>query len=225
MSKRFFPLTFTFLALSTGATFGQGSLTPPSGPAPSMKTLGQIEPRVIIEKLPFRIAASGSYYVAANLTVPAAASGISIEADNVTLDLGGFAIHGESGSLQAILIAAGRSDVLIKNGSITAGQAGIEGTAAARVTIEKVRIVSTGGAGISLGTEATVKDCHATGNDGPGIRVHAASTVAGSQSSFNFGNGIEADQKSSIRDCSATSNVESASAISVQSRERARLTT
>ena len=58
------------LALTAVSIFAQGSLTPPAGPAPSMKTLGQIEPRVPIEKLPFKIVASGAYYVTTNLLVP-----------------------------------------------------------------------------------------------------------------------------------------------------------
>src|SRR5262245_56387667 len=121
----------TLLSLATTAlfatgAFAQGSLTPPTGPAPSMKTLGQIEPRVPIEKLPFKISASGSYYVGANLVI-ASGGGISIEADNVTLDLGGFNVRGDATSLQAVVIATGRSNISIKNGSITGSQLGIDG--------------------------------------------------------------------------------------------------
>ena len=76
--------------IATASIFSQGSLTPPTGPAPSMKTLGQIEPRVPIEKLPFTISAPGAYYVAANLAVPANSTGITIDANQVTLDLNGF---------------------------------------------------------------------------------------------------------------------------------------
>src|SRR5437667_49820 len=43
--------------------FGQGSLTPPGPPAPSMKSLAQIEPRTPISSLPFTINAAGSYYL------------------------------------------------------------------------------------------------------------------------------------------------------------------
>src|SRR5688572_617629 len=171
-------MTRTFLSLATTAlltagAFAQGSLTPPSGPAPSMKTLGQIEPRVPIEKLPFKISASGSYYVGANLVI-ASGSGISIEADNVTVDLGGFNMRGDPTSLQAIVIATGRSDVSIKNGSITGSQLGIDGAGASRVHVQNVRVTGANGAGISLGAEASVEGCVASDNEGTGIKVGVA---------------------------------------------------
>jgi hypothetical protein len=69
----------------------QGPLTPPPGaPAPTMKTLEQIEPRTPISALPFTISSPGSYYVSGDLVVVANQHGISIDASNVTLDLGGF---------------------------------------------------------------------------------------------------------------------------------------
>src|SRR5579883_2653298 len=43
---------------------------------------------------PFIISQSGSYKLTSNLKVPAGLTGIRINADNVTLDLGGFAITG-----------------------------------------------------------------------------------------------------------------------------------
>jgi len=53
-----FPL---LLALSLPRAFAQGSLTPPGAPAPTMKSLDQIEPRTPISSLPFTISSSGSY--------------------------------------------------------------------------------------------------------------------------------------------------------------------
>jgi hypothetical protein len=59
-----------------------------------MKTLEQIEPRTPIAALPFTISSPGSYYVTGNLAGVANQDGIIINADNVTLDLGGFEIVG-----------------------------------------------------------------------------------------------------------------------------------
>ena len=39
--------------------FAQGSLTPPGAPAPTMKTLAQIEPRMPISSAPFTISVPG----------------------------------------------------------------------------------------------------------------------------------------------------------------------
>src|SRR6185437_1380639 len=41
--------------LAQFSSFGQGALTPPGGPAPTMKTLSQIEPRTPISSAPFTI--------------------------------------------------------------------------------------------------------------------------------------------------------------------------
>src|SRR5262245_25481316 len=71
--------------------FAQGALTPPGAPAPTMKTLAQIEPRTPISSAPFTISSPGSYYLTTNVTV-STGDAITITVNNVTLDLNGFTI-------------------------------------------------------------------------------------------------------------------------------------
>ncbi|MDB6125709.1 MAG: hypothetical protein JWQ71_4702 [Pedosphaera sp.] len=77
------------------SSFGQGSLTPPGAPAPTMKSLDQIEARTIITSLPYVITNAGSYYLTGNLTGVAGTNGITIIVDNVSIDLNGFSYTGD----------------------------------------------------------------------------------------------------------------------------------
>jgi hypothetical protein len=99
--------------------FAQGSLTPPGAPAPTMKTLAQIEPRTPISSAPFTITNAGSYYLTTNLTV-ASGDAITIAINGVTLDLNGFSVSSTAASANGcgILINAGLSDLTILKGHI-----------------------------------------------------------------------------------------------------------
>src|SRR5689334_13892270 len=74
--------------------YSQGTLTPPGPPAPSMKTLSEIEPRIAISSLPLTIVTPGSYYLTGNLS--ATSTGITVTARDVTIDLNGFTLTGDS---------------------------------------------------------------------------------------------------------------------------------
>src|SRR5262245_18736270 len=92
-----FVLVLAVSLFRPASSFGQGSLTPPGPPAPTFKTLEQIEPRTPITNLPILIFQSGAYYLTTNLTAGAGGGGITITGDNITLDLGGFALIGVPG--------------------------------------------------------------------------------------------------------------------------------
>src|ERR1035437_6414776 len=104
------------------SAFSQGTLTPPGAPAPTMKTLAQIEPRTPISSAPFTIITSGSYYLSTNLTVTSG-DAITIAANGVTLDLNGFTIASTAASAtgNGILLNGSLSDITIVNGHIRSG--------------------------------------------------------------------------------------------------------
>jgi hypothetical protein len=110
------PLFVVGLFMTAPRIFGQGPLTPPGAPAPTMKALDQIEPRTPITSIPVTIAAPGSSYLAGNLTGVAGSNGITINADDVTLDLNGFSLIGVASSLNGILVSGIRANTRIYNG-------------------------------------------------------------------------------------------------------------
>src|SRR4026207_2425626 len=95
---------FGALMLSAIAVFAQGNLAPPGAPAPTMKTLQQIEPRAAISLLAFTINQSRPHYLTTNLAGASGQSGITIAAHNVTVDLGGFELAGVAGSASGVTV-------------------------------------------------------------------------------------------------------------------------
>src|SRR5947208_12929130 len=77
------------------STLAQGSLTPPGAPAPTFKTLSQVEPRFPISDFQTNLTIPGSYYLTANLFAGTNTNdGINIRTNisNITIDLNGVSI-------------------------------------------------------------------------------------------------------------------------------------
>src|SRR5689334_14686480 len=89
-----FGLLLSTLNACLSTCHAQGSLTPPGAPAPTMKTLSQVEPRTPISSLPYTITNPGSFYVTTNLNYSGAGNGITVSSGNVTIDLNGFTLQG-----------------------------------------------------------------------------------------------------------------------------------
>jgi hypothetical protein len=96
-----------------------GSLNPPAGPtAGTMKTLEDVEPRKAIRQadIPLTISASGSYYLAENVSYSGGRC-IQVTAHDVTLDLSGFTLNGNGSGTYGIYLSACRN-VEIRNGVV-----------------------------------------------------------------------------------------------------------
>src|SRR5260370_19075271 len=122
--------------------FAQGSLTPPGAPGPTMKTLSQIEPRTPISSLPFTISAPGAYYVTTNLTGVTGTNGITIAANDVSLDLKGFSVLAVAGANDAIIVSGNRTNLWFGNGTVRGwGMEGIDGTTAQSSVFTDLKII------------------------------------------------------------------------------------
>jgi len=218
-------------AVIAGNVWAQGSLTPSPGvPAPTMKTLEQVEPRIDLATVTgdatyhHVITNSGSYYLSDNLAVTNV-SGIYINAAGVTLDLNGFEIsrtYTSGGS--GILIGGSIDGATVRNGTIIGFNIGI--SASGSCLLENLVVSECEGEGIQAGNHSRIINCHALENTGSGIFTGDGSALtacntysngavgiyAGSNSylnacgsSYNTGwYGIYADAGSSLRDCTST---------------------
>jgi len=215
-----------------------GSLDPPGGAITgTMKDLETVEPRKAIrnnlDASPVTITSRGSYYLAENIFALPSQDGIRIDAFEVTLDLNGFSIVGntDTGSNNGVFVVANRHNVTIKNGTIGPfTQDGISATSSEQVVLENLRLLANS-TGARLGDFARVTDCIANDNQNDGIQVGAGSIVsrcivtdngndafdsairAGTGSLVescmalsNTGNGIRATNGSIVRGCTSRSN-------------------
>ena len=209
--------------LAAGALFAgkanAGPLTPPPGPiAP---TPGP-EPRIPIGPgttpgdgtTTFRISQPGSYYLQANVQGESAAKmGITIAANNVTLDLNGFALIGTggTGTARGIVTSGERSNITIRNGTITnwsgSGIDLISGSTSSNSLIEGVIASDNGFRGIQTSNrQSVVRACVARRNTSTGIAVGTAGVVTGCAAEENGFAGITTGPGSLVTECVARAN-------------------
>lgn len=128
------------LALAAERALPQGNLNPPGSPAPTFKTLQQVEPCTPISSLPITLSQAGSYYLTTNLTGVAGQHGITITGSRVTLDLMGFELRGGPGPPSGILMNPATSPHILNGSIVSWGQDGINGTNGGGGTIELLRV-------------------------------------------------------------------------------------
>jgi len=227
--------TFAFCLLPFAffiSCFAQGSLTPPGAPAPTMKSLDQVEPRMPIASLPFFIANPGAYYLTTNLTGISGTNGITIAANDVMLDLRGFSLVGVSGSLSGVKVSASNfandahTNLFIANGVIRNWDAnGINAGQAYNCRFDNLQLSTNKVDGLNCGDYTLVTHCLAFGNGSYGFEsfdslfedccaslnnndgFHAShSRVVNCVSQGNGASGISAFNGSSVSDCRVADN-------------------
>ena len=112
---------FLWVMIMTAWVGAQGPLTPPGAPAPTMKSLDEIEARTPITNLPYVITQSGSYYVTGNLTCSAPSNGIEVgsSVNSAVIDLNGFTLTGPGAVGGSGIYAEGKTNQLVvRNGCI-----------------------------------------------------------------------------------------------------------
>jgi hypothetical protein len=180
-----------------------------------MKTLdqlwqqsAQVEPRTAITALPFTISKPGSYYLTTNLIGSAGLDGITIAANNVTVDLVGFALTGVAGSGAGIMVSDSRTNLTIRNGAVTGwGSHGIYAYDAFSSQFLELRLARNQGWGLTSGERSTIRDCTANENAYTGISANYHSLISGCMVTGNGTGGLEAGLGGTLRDCAAVNNL------------------
>jgi parallel beta-helix repeat protein len=171
------------------SAFSQGSLTPPGSPAPTLKTLQQVEPRTDLQVLYTQnhdgvsddttaeivIAQPGSYYMSQNLAVTRNI-GILVSTAGVTIDLNGFRISG-LGSGTGISFTADWET--LRNGSISGFTIGVSVSAVNACSFRDLVISSIGTNGInaSSANACSFRDVVVSDSSSSGISAGSNSLV------------------------------------------------
>jgi hypothetical protein len=203
--------------LAPTSVSAQGSLTPPGIPAPTMRSLDQIEPRTPINATTtpgnggalFIISTAGSYYLTGNVTGVASKAGIAITVNDVTIDLGGFTMTGVALATSAIAFS-NLDRIHIRNGRVQSWPAaGLNGIGGDGARLDNVVCEANGAQGAQLGMNAVVTHSffrNNTGANGSGLQVDNGSVVTHCTSRGNALHGFAIGNDCEVSDCTALSN-------------------
>lgn len=162
----------------------------PSGPPSS--TSGVLRPGTPITSLPYTITTPGSYYLVGNLT-GVSGHGITIASDDVSLDLGGFALIGGPGTQNGVNVSGAiyRKGIIVQNGIARGwGGTGFQLQFVVSGLFDSLTAESNAQWGFVLNNGSSLTHCAANNNTGSGINA-AFSSVSDCVANTNGGHGFQ----------------------------------
>lgn len=208
------PLTAAAV-LAAGTLAAAGPIAPPAGPVcPTSRTLAEIEPRKPLsaantpgdEVSVFTITQPGTYYLTGDVIAPANAAGITVLAPDVTIDLGGFMIRGETGSASGI-VALGADRLVVRSGRINGTSShGIYAESSTNCAVQDVTVDGCSGPGFLMGAGSTFDRCTARACGGSGFDLRAGCIARQCVAANNLGAGFAAAGQCEIIACTAREN-------------------
>ncbi len=214
-------LAISSLFVLSGSLFPQGTLAPPGAPAPTMKTLDQLdaklEPRIAVNAANtpgdatslFKITQPGSYYLTGNIAGVSGKHGIAIASSGVTLDLNGFEVVGVAGSLDGVSSTVmNLANIAVTNGTVRKwGGDGINFSTsfANNCRVMDVSTSDNTGNGLHAARDLTAVNCAARNNASNGIMT-VEGAISNCQASGNSGTGIVTFSGAMISNCVVSGN-------------------
>ena len=197
-----------FAQFVVATSFAQGPLTPPGAPAPTMKTLQQIEPRTPVGP-GTDIVQPGSYYLTTNVI-----GTVFINSSGVTLDLMGFQIVNGGVSVTNPAV----NGAVIRNGIIrnTSSGASVDGFVtdsvfSRNVLVENVVILDSNFQGVRAGVGWTLRNVVVQGSSNVGIQgltdVTLEHCTVRSNGLSGVGNGINLQARARVINTVSDNNV------------------
>lgn len=189
-----------------------GDLNPPPGPpAPTFKTLTEVEPRRAVFDnggAPISLQVPGEYFLAENIF--ATGNAIEIRAGGITLDLNGFDVRGDLNGTSdfGILVTVSASQTFrVKNGAIRNFEgAGIRSEdTIVPVIVEEIR-VDRCGLGIDLDGPGVIRRCLVQNSTSNGFRLDGRATLDSCIALDNGGDGFFLGGRSLLTRCTAHDN-------------------
>ena len=171
---------------------------------------------------PFVIDEPGSYYFTKNiLSSVLNANGITIDANNVMIDLNGYALQGDPNvnTGDGIHVMAEHSNIVVKNGSIEGwGDDGIDASSAYQTIFRNLKLSDNGMIGVVSDFNSLISNCSAVNNGDEGIKADEGSIIVACTAALNVGNGIQTSQGCLVIRCTSFENTEDGFEISFGSR-------
>lgn len=155
------------------------------------------------------ISEPGSYYLRDTLVVTKNyGDGITIDVDNVTIDLNGYAIiAGTQSTDDGITVRGTHNNIVIKNGTVSGfGGDGIYALNADQSTFKNLLLKDNDGDGLVTGLNCLITHCTATRNGLDGLEVYEGSIIRDCVASFNGDNGIQIDDGCMVYNCTSSNN-------------------
>ena len=167
---------------------------------------------------PFTISEPGSYYFTQDILVTSGNNidGITIDSDDVTLDLNGYSLRAESSvdSRDGIYVLGVQQNITIKNGKVSGWKGdGIDASFTDESTFKNLQVENNELDGLNVDSNCLILNCQANNNGVDGIQCDDGSVVVDCSASLNGDNGFEVSEICVVQRCNSYGNASDGFAI------------